>query len=130
MPRERSRSSTSARLASVRLGDERPRAGGVAVELLLRHAEVHRQRDEPRLRAVVEVALDPLQLGGLGVDGACARALESATRRRSLGASSPRARWASPSPAPRVSGAATATSSRPIGTHSSASSIVLTFAIP
>ena len=32
-----------------------------------------RERDEPRLRAVVQVALDALQLGGGGVDGAGAR---------------------------------------------------------
>ena len=60
----------------MRARDQRPRADRVAVELLLRHAEIHRQRDEPRLGAVVEVALDPLQLGGLGVDGARARALQ------------------------------------------------------
>ena len=56
-----------------RLADQLARALGVAVEALLGHAEVHRQRHEPRLGAVVQVALDPLQLGGRGVDRAGAR---------------------------------------------------------
>ena len=60
------------RLAA-RLLDELARALGIALEALLGHAEVQRQRDEPRLRAVVQVALDALQLGRGGVDGAGAR---------------------------------------------------------
>ena len=53
-----------------RLGDQRAGALGVAVEALLGHAEVHGQRDQARLRAVVQVALDPPQVGGRRVDGA------------------------------------------------------------
>ena len=77
MPRERSRSSAIAFLASLWapvISSCAP-SGSVA-ELLLGHAEVHRQRHQPRLGAVVEVALDPLQLRGLGVDRAGAGALE------------------------------------------------------
>ena len=37
---------------------------------LLGHPEAHPQRHQPRLGAVVEVALDPPQLGLLLVDGA------------------------------------------------------------
>ena len=47
---------------------------GLVVEAGLRAAEVHAQRDEPCLRTVVQVALDPAQLGGLDVDRAAARA--------------------------------------------------------
>jgi hypothetical protein len=60
------------RLAA-RLLDELAGALGVAVEALLGHAEVQGQRDQARLGAVVQVALDALQLGGRGVDGAGAR---------------------------------------------------------
>ena len=77
MPRERSRSSAIAFLASLWapvISSCAP-SGSVA-DLLLGHAEVHRQRHQPRLGAVVEVALDPLQLRGLGVDRAGAGALE------------------------------------------------------
>ena len=49
---------------------------GLVVEPRLGPAEVHAQRDEPRLRAVVQVALDPPQLGGLDVDRAAPRAGE------------------------------------------------------
>ena len=58
---------------AARLLHELARALGVAVEALLRHAQVEGEGDEPRLRAVVEVALDAVQLGGGGVDGAGAR---------------------------------------------------------
>ncbi len=47
-----------------------------ARELLLGHAEAHAERDEPRLRAVVEVTLDPAQLGLLHVDRSGAARLE------------------------------------------------------
>ena len=47
---------------------------GLVVEPRLGAAEVHAERDEPRLRAVVQVALDPPQLGGLHVDRAAPRA--------------------------------------------------------
>ena len=39
-------------------------------------AELQRQRDQPRLRTVVQVALDAPQLGRLRVDGLAARARE------------------------------------------------------
>ena len=39
-----------------------------------RRGQLHRQRDEPGLRAVVQVALDPPQLGGLDVERAAAGA--------------------------------------------------------
>ena len=74
MPRTRSRSSASASLlAAARLGEQRPRAVGVVGELLLGQGQAHAQRDQPGLRAVVQVALDAAQLGGLGVDGLGAR---------------------------------------------------------
>ena len=69
--------------ADARLGDELLRALGVGRELLLGEAEAHPERDEPGLRAVVEVALDPPQLGVLRVDGAGARRLEHVDRRAS-----------------------------------------------
>ena len=63
MPRARSRSSRSASPAPSRASaSSSPRRLGVVGELLLRHAEAHPERDEPRLRAVVQVALDPPQL--------------------------------------------------------------------
>ncbi len=65
----------AARLAA-RLLEQLARLGGIAVHLVLGQAERHRQRDEPRLRAVVQVALDPAQLLGLGVDRAGAGARE------------------------------------------------------
>ena len=46
---------------------------GVRAQLLLGQAEAHAERDQPRLRAVVEVALDPAQLRRLDVDGAARR---------------------------------------------------------
>ena len=95
MPRARSRSSASARLASLAcLADELARALGVAVEALLGHPEVHRQRDQARLCAVVQVALDALQLGGGGVDRAGAVSVSRSTRAASEGPSSQRARCA------------------------------------
>ena len=59
-----------------RLGDEIARRLRIAGELLLGEAEVHAERNEPRLRAVVQVALDAPQLGLLDVDRAGARRLE------------------------------------------------------
>ena len=47
-----------------------------ACELLLGAPEVHRDGDDPRLRAVVEVALDPLELQPRGVDRSRAGLLE------------------------------------------------------
>ena len=63
------RSSTIALVASSVGGlDQLARGGGIAFELLLRKPEIERHRHHPRLRAVVEVTLDPAQLGGLRVD--------------------------------------------------------------
>ena len=52
----------------VRAGDQLPGGLRVGVELLLGHPEVHRQRDQVLLRAVVQVALDPAALGVRRVD--------------------------------------------------------------
>ena len=49
---------------------------GVIVQAVLGAAELHAQRDQAGLRAVVQVALDPAQLGGLGVQRAAAGAGE------------------------------------------------------
>ena len=65
---------------AVRLADER--AGELRVLGRLRAAERHRQRDEPLLRAVVQVALDPAALGVGRGDHAGARLLERADARR------------------------------------------------
>jgi hypothetical protein len=52
-----------------RLRDQRRRALRIVVDARLGDAECHRHRDEPLLRAVVEVALDPPALGvGRGDD--------------------------------------------------------------
>ena len=53
--------------AEPRLGEQLAGALWIVGQLLLRHAEAHPERDQPRLRAVVQVALDPAQLGVLGV---------------------------------------------------------------
>ena len=77
MPRTRSRSSTIARLdLAVRLVDERARASRVVVELLGARPSSIAERDEPLLRAVVQVALDPAPVGDGDVDRAGARLLE------------------------------------------------------
>src|SRR4051794_7359961 len=44
--------------ARTRLCDELPCARGIGCELLLGQTEAHSERDEPRLRTVVQVALD------------------------------------------------------------------------
>ena len=59
-----------------RLDDELARGLGIAGEALLRKAEVHAERNEPRLRTVVEVALDAAQIALLDVDRPGARRLE------------------------------------------------------
>ena len=58
---------------AARLLHELAGALGVAVEALLGHAQVEGEGDEARLGAVVQVALDAVQLGGGGVDGTGAR---------------------------------------------------------
>ena len=63
------------RLAA-RLGQQLARLRGSLSSLSSAMPEAHRERDEPRLRAVVQVALDPLQLGRLRVDRAGARGRE------------------------------------------------------
>ena len=71
MPRTSSRSSVMARLASSWAWPTRAHGRGVvlaALQALLGQAEVHGQRDEALLRAVVEVALDAAALGLCGVD--------------------------------------------------------------
>jgi hypothetical protein len=54
----------------VRRLHQHPRAVWVGLELLASQPEVERKRNEAGLRTVVEVALDPLELGGLRVDRA------------------------------------------------------------
>ena len=78
MPRARSRSSRRASPAPSRASASSSRAAWVGArgELLLGHAEAHPERDETRLCAVVQVALDPAQLGVLYVHRARAAALE------------------------------------------------------
>ena len=79
IPRARSRSSRSASSTPSRASStSAARLVRVGTQLLLRHAEVHPERDEPRLRAVVQVALDPPELRLLLVDGGRARRLEHA----------------------------------------------------
>ncbi len=55
--------------ASLREQLRAPPAGRLG-ELLLGHAKAHAERDESRLGAIVQVALDATQLGLLHVDGA------------------------------------------------------------
>ena len=43
-------------------------------EPLLQHAQLHGERDQPLLRAVVEVALEPAALGHAGLEDPDARA--------------------------------------------------------
>ena len=71
--------------ADTRLGEQRLRRRGVTGELLLGHPEAHPERDEPRLRPVVEVALDAAELGVLRVHGAGPRLLERQDARRVVG---------------------------------------------
>ena len=94
IPRARSRSSAIAALASPRaLADELGDLGLVG-EPLLGAAELHAQRDEPRLRAVVQVALDPPQLGGLDVERAAPGAGELVDALGQLAARGPGSRCA------------------------------------
>ena len=58
------------------LGEQLPNGLGIRLQLLLGHPEAHAERDEACLRAVVEVALDPAELGLLDVHRACAARLE------------------------------------------------------
>ena len=58
---------------------------GVVRQVPLEHAQLERERDEPLLGAVVEVALEPLALLLAGLDHARARALELLQLRLLLG---------------------------------------------
>ena len=60
----------------MRFVDESSGAIRVGLELLPCETEIHRERDEPRLGAVVQVALDPLELVLLRDHGPCSRSLE------------------------------------------------------
>ena len=69
MPRTRWRSSTRAvALASRASASSLRAAAGSRLDQLLGQADGHAQRDQPGLGAVVQVALDAAQLGGLRVD--------------------------------------------------------------
>jgi hypothetical protein len=80
MPRASSRRSSSAERASARAPSRSSRARAAprlaAVELLGDQPELQRQRDEPLLRAVVQVALDAPALGQPGLEQAPAGLLE------------------------------------------------------
>ena len=76
MPRARSRSSAIAWRASRWASWIRRRTSGWSSHAQLGAAELQRQRDQPRLRAVVQVALDAPQLRRLRVDRLAARARE------------------------------------------------------
>ena len=56
-----------------RVGDQRRGGERVRRQARLRHPERQRQRDQPLLRAVVQVTLDPAALGVTGGDDAGAR---------------------------------------------------------
>ena len=77
IPRTRSRISASARRACSRASTTSPfAASGSVVDPVRREAEVDREHDEPLLRAVVEVALDPAELARLDVEDGLAALLE------------------------------------------------------
>ena len=73
MPRDSARRSSSG-LAGLAGGlvDGGPGGGRVALELPLGPGQVHLQPDQPLLRPVVDVALEPAQRLGLGGDGGVA----------------------------------------------------------
>ena len=77
MPRASSRSSSSdcGELAA-RRRDELLRRRRVAADVGLDQPQLQRERDEPLLRAVVQVALEPPALGVAGRDDALARGLQ------------------------------------------------------
>ena len=69
MPRASSRSSSSEwASSSLAVGRELLRLGGVAPDVGAEHPQLQRERDEPLLRAVVQVALEPAALGVAGRD--------------------------------------------------------------
>ena len=77
MPRASSRSSSSAWASCSRASARSWRARvGVGLEAALDHAQLQRERHEPLLGAVVQVALQPPALGVAGLDDAGARARE------------------------------------------------------
>ena len=101
----------------VRLVEEDPGALGVVAELRLGPAELHRQRDQPLLGAVVQVALDPPPLGLGRVHHPLAADLELGDPGGQVagGDSSHRARAASAIARPRVTCGAASSSSAPAG---------------
>ena len=69
MPRTRSRISASAwRACCLAVEDELLGAGRIDIDALAGESQVDRERDQPLLRAVVEVALDPVELARLDVE--------------------------------------------------------------
>ena len=74
MPRARSRSSAIAEPASARAARTSSATSGRSASFSSARPSFMRQRDEPRLRAVVQVALDPAQLRRLHVERSAARA--------------------------------------------------------
>ena len=61
-----------------RVGEDLLRDAGIGAELRLREPQCERERDEPLLRAVVQVALEPPALGVGGLDEPRARPLQLA----------------------------------------------------
>ena len=57
----------------LRVGDELMGPQGVVVDHAVRHPQLKRERDEPLLRAVVQVPLEAAPLGVSGLDDAGAR---------------------------------------------------------
>ena len=73
MPRTRSRSSVRAREElSLASADQREGGLGVGGEEPFGRPQAHADRDQPGLRPVVQVPLDPAQFGGRGVHGVAA----------------------------------------------------------
>ena len=86
MPRASSRSSSSARCSSaVEASSSRAAGARIGVELAPRHAELQRERDEPLLSAVVQVALQPAPLAHRHLDEPGPRRLELLDPRAELG---------------------------------------------
>ena len=87
MPRDSERSSsTVSRAWSSAASMVSPARRGPRSSWLAGPAEVHAQPDQPLLRAVVDVALEPAQRGGLGRAGRVAAALDPAHLLLELGA--------------------------------------------
>ena len=88
IPRASSRSSRSDSSSSCLASSSRRRAGGPH-ELTLQGPELQRERDQPLLRAVVQVSLEPSPLGLRNLDDARARPPQLLHPRAQLGLETP-----------------------------------------